>query len=656
MAKKPGRPEPRTGRRPPPKVRRPAGGSRILRWAVTALLWAGLAAGIIIAYYAFTLPRVTDTGGRTDRTPTIALVTTDGTTIATRGRLQGPPVTLSEVPPYLPAAVIATEDRRFYDHFGLDLWGILRAAFANVRAGDIVQGGSTITQQVAKNVFLSPERTVARKIQEVLLALWLEERYSKDEILALYLNRVYFGAGTYGVEAAAQRYFGKRARELTLSEAALLAGLLKAPSRYAPTNDPEAAQGRAVLVLRNMVDAGYLRPADAQAAQARPARLAGGPGLLSANYFADWVLSELSDKRGSVTGVLTVVTTLDLRMQKAAEDAVKRAVDRNGAKFRIGQAALVALDPSTGAVRAMVGGRSYRDSSFNRATQAKRQPGSAFKPIVYLTAMEQGLTPDTVMRDSPVIFDKWKPENYEGRYQGEVTLRSALAESINTVAVKVSERAGRFRVIDMAHKLGIASDLTPTPSVALGSSELTLLELTAAYAPFANGGGAVAPHGILEVRDGDGRLLYRREEAAPTPVANPWSIAAMNDMLTSVMRFGTGTAARLPDRPAGGKTGTSQSFRDALFLGYVPQLVAGVWMGNDDGKPMANVKGGGIPARTWKAFMTEALAGQPALPLPMSGRRPSIAYMPYQPRSTVADRDGQNMLEDLLGRIRAQFR
>lgn len=621
-----------------------------------ALLWAGIAAGVVVAYYAFTLPPITEAGGGSDRAPTIALVTTDGTTIATRGRLQGPPIKISDLPPYVPAAVIATEDRRFYDHFGIDVWGILRAALVNIQAGDIVQGGSTITQQVAKNVFLSSERTMGRKIQEVLLALWLEHRYSKNQILAIYLNRVYFGAGTYGIEAAAQRYFGKRARELTLSEATVLAGLLKAPSRYSPTNDPEAAQQRAVLVLRNMVEAGYLRPEDAKAAEARPARLAGGPGLMSANYFADWVLSELPPKLRDNPGLLTVVTTLDLRMQKAAEDAIGKALDRYSAKLRIGQAALVALDPASGAVRAMVGGRSYRDSSFNRAVQAKRQPGSAFKPIVYLTAMEQGMTPDTVMRDSPVIFDNWSPENYEGGYSGPVTLRTALAQSINTVAVKVSERAGRFRVIDLAHKLGIQSDLTPTPAVALGASELSPLELTGAYAVFANGGEAVAPYGILEVRDAAGRVLYQRPPTPLARVADPWAVGEMNEMLMTVMSSGTGTAARLPDRPTAGKTGTSQSFRDAWFLGYVPQLVAGVWMGNDDGKPMAHVKGGSVPARAWKAFMTEALAGQPALPLPLAGAPPGYGYRPTPPRESVAAQDGPvGLIEDLIGRIRAQF-
>jgi penicillin-binding protein 1A len=361
-----------------------------------------------------------------------------------------------------------------------------------------------------------------------------------------------------------------------------------------------------------------------------------------------------------LTRALTLITTLDYTMQKAADDPAETSLVRYGGKRKIGQAALVALDPASGAVRAMVGGRSYSESPFNRAVQAMRQPGSAFKPIVYLTAMEQGMTPDTVMRDSPIVFGDWQPQNYGGHYVGPVTLRNALAMSINTVAVKVSERAGRFRVIDLAHKLGIRSELTPTPSVALGTSELTLLELTDAYAVFANGGAAVKPYGILEIRDGTGHVLYRQPATRPVAVADSWAVGAVNDMLAGVLRYGTGTAARLADRPAAGKTGTSQSWRDAWFVGYVPQLVAGVWMGNDDNKPMARVTGGTVPAQTWKAFMAKALAGQPARALPAAGPPPPGVYAsaPGGAPETMGDPvppGGPGVIESFVDRLRSAF-
>lgn len=649
---------PRSGSAPRRQRRQKSRAGRLLSWLLLGLSWAVLASGLVIAYYAVTLPRAAKLAESGE--PPVVLTTPDGRIVATRGRMQGPPIRLSDMPPYLPEAVIATEDRRFYDHFGIDIWGILRAAYADLRAGGIVQGGSTITQQTAKNLYLGPERTFGRKIQEVLLAIWLDAEYSKAQILTLYLNHVYLGAGTYGVEAASQRYFGKSARDLTLAEAAMVAGLLKAPSRYAPTNDLPAARARAALVLQNMVDAGYLRPEQAKAAQAHPARLASGENLSSANYFADWVMGSLSRLVPERTGALTVVTTLDFKMQKAAEDAVEDSLKRYGAKRKIGQAALVALDPATGAVRAMVGGGSYSDSPFNRAVQAMRQPGSAFKPVVYLTAMERGMTPDTVMRDSPIVFGEWQPQNYGGHYVGPVTLRNALAMSINTVAVKVSERAGRFRVIDMAHKLGIHSELTPTPSVALGTSVLTPLELTNAYAVLANGGAAVKPYGILEIRDAAGHVLYRQPDPRPVAVADSWAVGEVNDMLAGVLRYGTGTAARLADRPAAGKTGTSQSWRDAWFVGYVPQLVAGVWMGNDDNTPTARVTGGTVPAQTWKAFMTKALAGQPALALPSAGPVPPGVYAagPGAPEimgNPVPPNGGPGIIESLVDRLRSAF-
>jgi len=474
-----------------------------------------------------------------------------------------------------------------------------------------VQGGSTITQQAAKNIFLTPERNLRRKAQELLLALWLEQKFSKDEILEMYLNRVYLGSGSYGVAAAAQKYFGKKVSELNISECAMLAGLLKAPSRYSPVNDPKLARARQEQVLFNMVDAGFLTPREQTAALAQPLNFGGIGNSQDSQYFIDWVLDQLPDFIGRPEGDLIIVTTLDNAMQSAAGQAIGAALDADGLRLSVKQGALLALAPD-GAIRAMAGGRAYGQSQFNRATQAKRQPGSAFKPFVYLTALERGLHPESVIRDSPIILNKWQPRNFKNTYLGDITLRHALAESINTVAVKLSEMAGRSRVIEVAHRMGIVSELTPTPAVALGVSEVSLLELTAAYAPFANGGYSAAPYGIVEVRTPQGRILYRRAHDARVMVIGDRAYDQMNDMLSHALAHGTGKAARLAGRSAAGKTGTSQDYRDAWFIGYSGQLVTGIWFGNDDGASMKGVTGGGLPARTWKTFMDKALTSEPA--------------------------------------------
>jgi penicillin-binding protein 1A len=590
---------------------------RALKWLAVATVWAGLAGLGVVAWYAYDLPNVSHLGER-QRAPSIRLIAADGSMIARFGDLYGPPASIEELPSHLIHAVLATEDRRFMRHFGLDPLALARAGIANLRAGRIVQGGSTITQQLAKNVFLTPARTLKRKVQELLLALWLERKFTKDEILTIYLNRVYLGAGAYGVEAAAQRYFAKSARNVTLSEAAMLAGLLRAPSRYAPSNDLGRAQARAAQVLAGMVAAGYLTPANAEEAQMKPAKVAStrraGRG---SRYFADWVLDQVSGFAGPGASDIVVRTTLDVPLQRAAEAAVEWGLSGAGGPSRIGQAALIALAPD-GAVRAMVGGRDYNASQFNRATQALRQPGSAFKLFVYLAALEAGYSPQDIVEDAPLTIRGWSPRNYDGRYVGPVTLRDALATSRNTVAVRVAEQVGPEGIIGVARRLGITSELGRDASLALGTSEVTLIELTAAYATLANQGHGVWPHGIVEIRAAEsGAVLYRRGGSGPGQVVAQHPLRQMTEMLRAVVTNGTGRAAKLPVLAAG-KTGTSQGFRDAWFVGFTHDLVAGVWHGNDDHTPMEGATGGGLPARLWARFMKAALASTAALP-PESG-------------------------------------
>ena len=611
------------GAKPPGRKRsvqtsRRGGGwlSRLFHWLAVAAVWAGIAVGLLIAWYATDLPDVTQAMEATRR-PTVTLLAADGSEVLTIGDLYGAPLRLSEMPAALPQAVMATEDRRFNDHFGLDVIGLARAAFTNLRAGRVVQGGSTITQQVAKNLFLNPEKTLKRKVQELLLAVWLEHKFTKDQIFTLYLNRVYLGAGTYGVEAAAQRYFGRSARQIGLYESALLAGLLKAPSRYNPQSDPEAADKRTRQVLANMVAAGYITDPQAEAAakSRAPAAIAARAGNRVGRHFADWVLDQLSDYLSQGDQDLKVYTTLNPAMQAAAERAVDTVLDEVGDRDRISQAAFVALAPD-GAVRALVGGRDLRQSGFNRATQAQRQPGSSFKPFVYLAGLEAGFTPDTPVVDRPVTVQKWSPENFDGKFRGEIPLRDAVAESVNTVAVQVSEKVGRRTVVETAQRLGITSPLQATPAVALGASEVNLLELTAAYGAFGNGGRGVWPYAIREIRDAKDRVLYRRSGGGPGQVIAAGPLAGMHELLSGVLSRGTGKRASLGTRPAAGKTGTSTDFRDAWFVGYTADLTAGVWVGNDDGTPMRGVTGGSAPARIWKAFMVPAHEGLPIRPLP----------------------------------------
>ncbi|MEO1038778.1 MAG: PBP1A family penicillin-binding protein [Pseudomonadota bacterium] len=535
-----------------------------------------------------------------------------GRLIARRGDPGGPAIRADALPANLVDAVLAVEDRRFYGHFGIDLIGTTRALVANIRAGRVVQGGSTITQQLAKNLFLTPERTMKRKLQEMMLALGLEHRFTKDEILALYLNRVYFGAGAYGANAASQRYFSKRVEDLTIAESALLAGLLKAPSRYSPVNDSRRAAVRATVVLDLMADTGRISEAERFAAASAPIRVSRGASSPGAGWFADWALSRARTLSGGAQGDLTVWTTLDVAAQRAGERAIITVLDDPASARGAGQAALIALDAEGGVV-AMVGGRDYRTSPFNRAVSAYRQPGSAFKPFVYASAFEAGFGPQDAFVDAPVTVDGWSPANYSDEYDGLVSMRTAFARSSNAVAVRVAEAAGRGYVLRTARRLGLDAPIENTSALALGAYEVTPIQLAEAYAPFMNGGYAAPVHAVTRIETASGEVIYQRSAPVRTTVLARRIVTDMEDLFDAVVLYGTGRAAQVEGRTVRGKTGTSNAFRDAWFAGWADGLAAVVWMGNDDGSPTDEAVGGVGPARAFAQFIAEA----PIYPAPV---------------------------------------
>ena len=587
---------------------------RLFYWGVVLGLWAAIALVGAIVWVGAHLPPI-QALEIPKRPPTIEITGFDGSVLATRGEMPGANVSLKELPPYLPKAFIAIEDRRFYSHYGVDPLGIARAAVANVLHRGVSQGGSTLTQQLAKNLFLTQERTLQRKLQEVELALWLERKHSKSEILELYLNRVYFGSGAYGVEAAAQRYFGKPAKNVTLAEAAMLAGLVKSPSRLAPNRNPEGAEKRAQTVLTAMAEAKFITAAQARASIGHPSYNMKAAGAGTINYVADWIGEVLDDLIGQIDQNIVVETSIDPKLQSVADAAVIDELAAKSVKFNVSQGALVAMTPD-GAVRAMVGGRNYADSQYNRAVTAKRQPGSAFKPFVYLTAIEAGLTPETIRPDAPLDVKGWKPENYGHEYFGAVTLTQALAMSLNTVAVRLGLEVGPKNVVRTAHRLGISSKLDANASIALGTSEVSLTELVGAYVPFANGGQGVSPHVVTKIRTTQGKVLYARPADQLGQVVEPRHVAMMNTMMQETLLSGTARKAEIPGWMAAGKTGTSQDFRDAWFIGYTANLVTGVWLGNDDNSPTRKATGGGLPVEVWTRFMRAAHQGVPVASLP----------------------------------------
>ena len=591
-----------------------SGFGRVIYWGAVLALWACIAAIGLAVWVGIHLPPIQSLE-IPKRPPSVLIVGDNGTTLATRGDMGGAAVPLRELPPYVPNAFIAIEDRRFYSHYAVDPVGIARAAIADLLHRGAAQGGSTITQQLAKNLFLTQERTLTRKLQEVALAFWLEHKFSKTQILELYLNRVYFGAGAYGIEAAAQRYFGKSARQLTLPEAAMLAGLVQSPSRLAPTRNPDGAIRRARVVIADMLEQKMIGADAAHFALLHPARAKKPSGAGSVNYVADWVMDAVNDLIGNFDQDIVVETTIDPALQNAAEHALVDELAQRGAKLGVGEGALVAMTPD-GTVRALVGGTNYAESQFDRAIAAKRQPGSAFKPFVYLTALEHGLTPDTIREDAPISVNGWRPEDFEHQYYGPVTLTQALADSLNTVAVRLTLEVGPAAVIRTAYRLGIDSPLEPNASIALGTSEVSPFELVSAYTAFANGGYAASPHVIERIRTSDGKTLYARAPRALGRIVDARYVAMMNAMMRQTLVSGTARHAELPGWQAAGKTGTSQDYRDAWFIGYTSRLVTGVWLGNDDSSPTKKATGGGLPVDIWSRFMQTAMRGIAPTPLP----------------------------------------
>ncbi len=592
-------------------------------WGSVAALWGLIAIVGVVIYYGAQLPNAA-TWKVPERPPNVRITSIDGQLIGNRGDTGGEAVPYSQLPEHLPNAVIAIEDRRYRYHFGLDPIGLTRAMVRNAMAGRLVEGGSTLTQQLAKNMFLTPERSVERKVQELLLAFWLEAKYSKDEILEMYLNRVYFGAGAYGVAAAAKRYFDKPVGDVTIPEAAMMAAMLKAPSTYSPSRDFDRAWGRTRLVIDAMHDNGFITKKQRDTFLAEPPRLASRHLTRSENYVADWVMDRLPSYIGTVNQDIVVETTIDMMLQRHAEYALVENLKANGKKYGVENGALVSID-GTGAVRAMVGGRDYSRSQFNRATQALRQPGSAFKPFVYLAALEAGMHPKTVRVDEPIRIGNWTPKNYNNKYRGPVTLKTALALSLNTVAARLAAEVGPESVIQTAQRLGVTSPLQNNASIALGTSEVTLLEITGAYASFANGGYSAVPHVISRITTDSGELIYLRESASNKQIIAPEYVAMMNHMLKATLEVGTGKRAVVPGWPAAGKTGTTQEFRDAWFVGYTSNLTTGVWVGNDSNAPTKRASGANVPAMVFSTFMAEAHSGIQVAALPGEGQMPVYA-------------------------------
>jgi penicillin-binding protein 1A len=564
----------------------------------------------LVGVLALALPSLEPTNDPNWRTAgqySVTFLDRNGAEIGKRGILYSDSVPLEEIPDNLIKATLATEDRRFFEHFGIDVFGTFRAMLTNVQANDVVQGGSSLTQQLAKNLFLTSERSLDRKIKEAFIAMWLEARLTKKEILKMYIDRSYLGGGTYGVEAASQFYFGKSVREINLAEAALLGGLYKAPTKYAPHANPAESRARANQVLTNMVDAGFMTEGQVHGARLNPAKVIDNSDTYTPNYFLDWAFEEVQRLLAG-KGEYNVVarTTVDIALQRVAEQAISTTLEQNGKSMDVDQAALVGMEID-GAVRAMVGGRDYGDSQFNRATKALRQPGSSFKTYVYLTALENGAKPLDAATDSPVYCGNWSPSNYTNAYKGRMTLTSALAQSINTIAVKLSFQYGREKVADTLAKIGLGR-IRKSCSMALGDQGITTLEHTSGYASIATGGKRVIGYAITEIRNAQDEIVYSRQRDEPQPeqIFKRDAAEKLNEMLTHVITEGTGRNATLDFTAVAGKTGTSSDYRDAWFLGYTGQYVTGVWYGNDSFTSMNKVTGGSLPAKTWHEFMVAA--------------------------------------------------
>lgn len=618
-----------------------------------------LGVGALLVLATFALPAFEIAQGKMNLSDEYSVTFLDrfGNEIGKRGLLRDDSVPLEEIPDYMIKATLATEDRRFFEHFGVDVMGTFRALAENARHDAVVQGGSSLTQQLAKNMFLSPERALSRKIKEAIIAIYLENHFTKAEILKLYFDRAYLGGGSYGVEAAAQYYFGKSIREVNLSEAAMLAGMFKAPTRYAPHVNLAASRARANEVLTNMVEAGFLSEGQVYGARMNPAKIVERGDTNTPDYFLDWAFEEVQRlMRGKQDHILVARTTVDVGLQKMAENALGQTIKQFGRSRNFDNGALVSME-TDGAVRAMVGGKDYGESQFNRASHAYRQPGSSFKGYVYLTALENGFTPESSVSDGPVSCGRWAPKNYSGGYRGRMTLRMALAKSINTIAVKLSLQVGREKVLANLTKMGI-THLKKTCSLALGDNGMTPLEHTGGYAVFAAGGMEVRPYAVEEIRTlGTSEIMYNhdRDEPARKQIFERNVVEELNTMLQAVVLEGTGKAAQLDYTYSAGKTGTSSAYRDAWFIGFTGQYVTGVWLGNDDFTPMARVTGGSFPAQTWHEYMMGAhdtdnipqipgielhpaqVAEQARLAATMAQNSPADSEMPAPPPESVKD-------------------
>ena len=552
-----------------------------------------------IGYCALTLPNMNEAVNRT-RQPSTTIIADNGNEVQTFGTVYSEVIRSEELPQYVVDAIVYTEDRRFYQHFGFDIISFTRAMAANIFAGRYAQGGSTITQQVAKNLFLTSEKSLRRKVQELLLAFWLEHKFSKEQILTLYLNRVYLGAGTYGIEAASQKYFQKTSRDLNIKEAAVIAGMLKAPSRYNPIASKERAVDRAKVVLKIMEENGLIDEADRKRILNMPLGRGENARVTGAAYFADWVYNEVNSYIGERDDDIYVSTTLNQELQEKAYKVLQNAISANKDK-NVSQGAVVIMD-FNGAVKAMVGGANYNKSQFNRATSALRQPGSAFKPFVYITALQHGWNPDDEIEDKPIVIKNWRPTNDDKKYYGTVSLKYALAKSLNLATINLAQQLSGKDIIRTARRMGINTEMQNTPSLALGTFEVTVLDMATAYTSIANGGYAVWPYTIEEIYSRDGYQLYQRKSEEQMRILDKKAVQELTEMLEKVIKSGTGHRANI-GRFAAGKTGTSQDNRDAWFVGFTDNLAAAVWLGNDDNSPMKGVYGSGLPATIWQKIM-----------------------------------------------------
>lgn len=608
-----------------------------LRFLTAAGLFCFAFGIILLSWFCYDLPDTAQVQPL-DNKPSITVLAHDGTMIARYGGLKGDLVAVTDLPPYVGNAILAIEDRRFYSHPGVDPLGLARAMWVNVKARRFVQGGSTITQQLAKNLFLTPEKTIRRKVQEALLALIIDWRHDKNEILSAYLNRVYYGSGAYGLDAASRTYFDKPAKDLTLWESALLAGLLKAPSRYSPAVNPKRAQERTRVVIGAMEAAGYISAAQKEEELKHGKVVLAGSGKAGDlnRYYADWIINQIDSFVTHNDRDIIVRTTFDTRLQILAEEKLAANLATLPEEEKDVQAAVVTMT-ADGAVVAMIGGRDYTESQFNRATQALRQPGSAFKPVVFLAALEMGFNPDDKIEDAPITTGKYRPQNHDNKYYGMVTLTDALALSLNTATIRLLDIVGTRRLVDVAKRLGFLQKLRPELASGLGASETTLIELTNAYSVIANGGYAVWPYAVLSIEDSAGHQLYQYTQVEAPRLFTSRDTRALDNMLVQVVARGTGQAAQLSQGHVAGKTGTSQNYRDAWFVGYTDRLITGVWLGKDDNAGMERISGGGYPARIWRDYMQAGLH----VPVPV--------FSPKLQRPRGGSDGFSNMLNRLFG-------